>query len=228
MAFPSTILSLAHAAGSNFLSVLFGGVTSHTDGLNEIIDDLIAVETVLGAGITSANGVVRKLGEVSGTGASGVLEIASIPATYRNLRVVIVGRSSAAVTTAGIRMTFETSPTATTYSHQTTSSSNTTLSAAENIGSSDFIVVGSVPGASSTATLIGAAQAHIFEYANTSVYKAVKSLCAGITNITSGGLADFTSSGNWTSTNAINRVRVTLSTGSWTALSRMTIYGEPG
>ena len=50
MAFPATILSLAAASASNFLSNLFGGTISHTTGLNQIINDLVETETKLGTG----------------------------------------------------------------------------------------------------------------------------------------------------------------------------------
>jgi hypothetical protein len=52
MAFPSTILDLAHAAGSNTLSVWYGGSTPHSEGDNLIIDDLAAAESKLGLGAT--------------------------------------------------------------------------------------------------------------------------------------------------------------------------------
>jgi hypothetical protein len=54
MAFPGSILSLAHAIGSQFLSVFFGGSVAHSTGINQIIDDLIAAETKLGTSEASA------------------------------------------------------------------------------------------------------------------------------------------------------------------------------
>jgi hypothetical protein len=48
MAFPTNLLSLAHANAANFLSVWFGGTTAHSVGDNMIIDDLIATQTKLG------------------------------------------------------------------------------------------------------------------------------------------------------------------------------------
>src|SRR5687768_7766536 len=54
MAFPSTILSLAHAAASNFLSAWFGGTVAHSEGDNMIIDDLVGAETKIGTSESSA------------------------------------------------------------------------------------------------------------------------------------------------------------------------------
>jgi hypothetical protein len=48
MAFPTTVLSLAHAAAGNFLSAWFGGSVAHSAGDNMIIDDLIATQVKLG------------------------------------------------------------------------------------------------------------------------------------------------------------------------------------
>lgn len=69
MAFPSTLLSLAAAVGSNFLNVAFGGVTSLSAGLNLIITDLLATETKLGTGPSTpvANSVL--VGNGTGTSA---------------------------------------------------------------------------------------------------------------------------------------------------------------
>jgi hypothetical protein len=54
MAYPASILSLAHAIGSQFLSVFFGGSVSHATGHNQVIDDLAATETKVGISESSA------------------------------------------------------------------------------------------------------------------------------------------------------------------------------
>lgn len=69
MAFPSTLLSLLHAAPGNFLSAWFGGVVAHSDGDNLIIDDLIAVETELGLTPAAATALgFTRLGDADGSG----------------------------------------------------------------------------------------------------------------------------------------------------------------
>src|SRR4051812_14373693 len=50
MAFPGTLLSLSHAAATNFLNLWYGGTTAHSTGDNIIIDDLKEVERKVGLG----------------------------------------------------------------------------------------------------------------------------------------------------------------------------------
>lgn len=71
MAYPTDILTLANAIGSQFLSVFFGGSVAHSTGINLMLADLKAGLTKLGTGAStaSANTVLRGTG--SGTTAYG-------------------------------------------------------------------------------------------------------------------------------------------------------------
>lgn len=169
-----------------------------------------------------------KLGEVAGTGASGVLEIASIPAVFRSLEIHLIGRSDTAATSASVRMTFETSPTAGAYNHEQLLASATSVTGAENIGASDHITTAAVPAASSSASVMTAARILILDYANTGIFKTVLINSAEPTNIATSAIFLRHMAGCWESTAAISRVRLTLSAGNWTTASRMTIYGIPG
>lgn len=54
MTFPANVLSLAVAAGSNFLNTAFGGSVAMSTGLNLLISNLIAVQKKLGTGGATA------------------------------------------------------------------------------------------------------------------------------------------------------------------------------
>lgn len=71
MAFPTNILALADAIGSQFLNLFHGGTVSHSDGTNQMLDDLIAVETKLGTGASTATANTVLRGTGSGTTAFG-------------------------------------------------------------------------------------------------------------------------------------------------------------
>jgi hypothetical protein len=180
---------------------------------------------ILGSG---GAGVMRKIANASGTGASGVLEFASIPSTYRSLMVIVTGRSDGAVAGTDIRMTFETSPTAGAYDYQRVRGLATAVTANENIGASDWIEVGTVPGNAATANAYGGAHILIPEYATTGMFKPVRSNALTVTIITSGGIGNDDITGVWESTAAIDRIRLTLGSGNWTTTSRATLYGIPG
>lgn len=171
---------------------------------------------------------IVKLDEQVGTGASAILAFSSIPSTFRHLELFLVGRSSVAATAAGVRLTLEVTPTAGAYNSQTLSSAAAVVTGGENIGTADFISVCSVPGASSTANVMGAVKVSVFEYANTGIFKTLHADGASATNIASGGLTTLMTLGVWESTAAVSTIRLTLSTGNWTTLSRATLYGIPG
>lgn len=169
-----------------------------------------------------------KLGSASGTGASGVIEFTSIPAVFKHLLVRVTGRSDAAGTAGTeLRLTFESSPTAGTYDHEQISAVNTTVSASQNVGTSDYILCGLFPTAGATSTLAGYAAIEIGDYTNTSIYKPVLVTGAALLELTSGSLQYKQAVGVWESTLAIDRVRLTLQSGNFATLSRATLYGVP-
>lgn len=221
--------------------------------INRIQVDLQAAETKLGTGASTATSntvlrgtgtgttafgtiqaadiaagaAVKKIGEVLGTGASAVLEISSIPASYRSLQVVVVGRSDAAGAGGAVaNLTFETSPTAGAYNHVVVIAT-TAVSSAENIGTQASIQVGAFPTAGSTASVYGSMTINIHEYANGSVFKPVEAVCNSPLTLASGSYQARLAVGTFESASAIDRVRLTLGAGNWSTASRMTIFGMP-
>jgi hypothetical protein len=66
MAFPTNVLALASAVGSQFLATAWGGTVGMAAGLNQILADLIAVETKIGTGASTPTA-----GKVLGAGGTG-------------------------------------------------------------------------------------------------------------------------------------------------------------
>ncbi len=169
-----------------------------------------------------------KIGEVSGTGSSGVLEISGLPATFRELNVSLDGGRSTqtSATAAVVRMTFESTPTAGGYDNQRMLAGSTIVVGDENIGASDFINCGIVPAADSTVNVAGSLNISLPGYAGTSAFKTALVQNCGPAALTSGNLTALISAGVWESMAAITRVRLTLSAGNWTTGSRMTIWAK--
>lgn len=216
---------LQHSNANDIIEALEGKL-----GIGATTPDAQFKSLVATAAGTSAWGYSQmvKLAEIAGTGASGVLEIASIPATFRTLEIHLIGRSDTAATSTGVRMTFETSPTSGAYNHEQLLASSTSVSSAENIGASDFITVAAVPAASSSANVMTAARILIPDYANTGIFKTTISTASEPTTIATASIFIRQMAGLFEATAAISRVRLTLSAGNWTTASRMTIYGIPG
>lgn len=164
-----------------------------------------------------------------GTGSSDTITFASIPATYGSLYLEIVGRSTNAGTSLSVRITFEGSPTVGAYNHQYITGNNTTVAGAENPGTSDFIIVGTVPGTGGPASAHGIVKVDIPEYANTSIHKGVQmqSISTGAAAYGSAALLTLNGGGAWESTAAISTIIVKVSAGNWATTTRARLWGRP-
>lgn len=227
MAFPTSISSLARPTPTTKRNAGSGLALSTV--IDAISDDLEAVEAVLGAGITSSLGVMRKIAEVSGNSSSGVLEFTSIPATYRALQLSIYGRSTAAGTTGiAMQVTLEASPTAGAYDDERIVATTTTVASAENLGGQNFFNFGFVPADGATANVFAAHRIFIHEYAQTVGFKVLQHESGTIVDLTTGNIQVRNSTGLWESTAAIDRIKLTLASGNWKTGSRATLWGVPG
>lgn len=165
---------------------------------------------------------------VAGTGASGVLEISSIPNTYGALRIEVVGRSDVAGSGgASATLTFQTTPSAGLYNHVLLIAT-TTVSSSENIGATASIAVGAVPSAGSTADVYGSMTIWLPRYASGATFKPVQAVCNSPLTLAAGSYQLRVSVGTYENPAAIDRVRLTLGSGNWTTASRMALYGGPG
>jgi len=99
MPFPTTILNLAHAAASNFLSAWYGGTVAHSTGDNLIIDDLAAAQTKLGTGASTATANTVLRGTAAGVTAFGQVVTADIAA---NAATKFASLSVASTSTASV------------------------------------------------------------------------------------------------------------------------------
>lgn len=174
----------------------------------------------------SAGAAMVKIAEVTASGSSGVMEITSITASFRDLIITVVGRSqNAGSAGTAASLTFESSPTAGAYNH-VLGIITTSLSATENIGATDSIQVGAVPTAGSTANVHGGMHIVVHEYANTGMFKPVEAICSSPLTLSAGSFQLRVVAGVFESTSAITRVRLTIGS-NWTTTSRMTIFGTP-
>jgi hypothetical protein len=162
---------------------------------------------------------------VSGTGASGTLSFNPITGVYRQLWLVLYGRSDTAATSATVKIQLNGNSTGASYIYQLTRSSATVVSGVEAIGTQGWIHGGVVPGATSTANYYSQSQIWIDEYANTSNFKIVNVDAAGITNGASSGIIKDNVSGQFGSTAAVTQIDLVLTAGNWTTGSRATLWG---
>lgn len=169
------------------------------------------------------------LDQKAGDGASGVLSFTSIPQTYRSLYIEIVGRGTSAATNVAVRVTLEGSPTAGAYNHQYATAINTTLAGAENTGTNAYVIVGTVPAASSDAGAHGHIKLDIPEYTNANVHKGIlfQGIAPNDTGIATGDLTSIVGGGYIELTAAVSRIDITIASGNWATTTRATLWGRP-
>jgi hypothetical protein len=114
MAFPSNILSLADAIGSQFLSVFFGGSVSHATGINQMKTDLVAVETKVGTGASTATANTVLRGTGTGTTAFGAVVNADVSSSAAiAVSKLAAGSANSVLTSNGTTDAFSATPTVT-------------------------------------------------------------------------------------------------------------------
>lgn len=172
------------------------------------------VVQVDGTTITASGGVISAVGgggggaltliqEIVTSGNQASVTFSSIAATYRDLIVVIRGRTADSGPNNFIDMQFN-GDTGSNYGDQLFHGVNTTLVNQQDV-SAAFIRAGELPAASATANYSGQIRATIADYRGTTFFKAV-SVSFGM----SAGGINFSGiySGQWKSTSAINAIKL--------------------
>jgi hypothetical protein len=180
-----------------------------------------------GATAPEWGGAMVLIGEVSGDGSSATVEFSSIPATYRNLMLMFMGRTTDASSSQRVDITFESSPTAGAYNYQSLYASGASPGSGSSYSVS-AIYVGNLTGTTGVANACGVSTIFIPEYANTNFFKIVQAFNLEVDSAFSDG--NFwiqTAMGMYESTSAIDRIRLTLGSGNWASGSRVTLYGIP-
>ena len=182
---------------------------------------------VTAADIVTGTTTMMKIGEVTGTGTTGVIEFASIVSSFRALEVHVWGRVTGSAGPASLQLTFEASPTTGAYNGQLLRGNGLVVSAGENTGGTNYIGVGVLPGTGAAAGVGGGLTVTIPEYGNTAYFKVLSAVSMGISAITTAGFFCDNTIGLWESTAAINYLRLTLSAGNFETSARVSLWGLP-
>lgn len=242
---PTTLPDTPNMVPGNTRPNAFGSGFAESDGINEIIADLLNAWTRLGVGSTTPDAIHKslkataagetswdyhtmvKLAEATGTGASGVLTFSSIPQTFGEIYLRLYGRSTVVGTGADVLLTLNGNTTAANYDYVYGRIAGTTPSGLENLGSNAYILVTQIPGASSPANLQGSGRFWIPEYANAASFKSLNGLGAGSFDLVTGDFRPSFWGGVVELTAAITSLALTLSTGNWATTSKAVLYGLP-
>lgn len=159
-------------------------------------------------------------------GAAASYDFASIPADYRHLHVVLVGRSDTAAANTTLLMRFNGDATAV-YDWQRLSANSATVSSASTVGDTS-LQVGFLAAANATAGKAGQNIVDLADYAGTTFHKEFISQVFFADGTAQSNMFFTSRGGLWRSTAAITRVELFPGAGSFVAGSRATLYGIKG
>ena len=152
---------------------------------------------------------------------TNTVTFSSIPATYKNLRLHIVGRSTHTAYDVHGYLRFN-NDTSSNYRGRYTLSNGTLPLYVQNNASSFALAIPDFPGSYIDTNDFASGICEIYDYANTNQIKIV----TGFGGYSTGGWGQ--SSGYWNSTAAVNRIDMVLATGNWVAGSHFALYGIKG
>lgn len=170
---------------------------------------------------TGGGGDLALIAEQSGSGASGTLTFASIPATYKNLLLAIMGRSSDGQPAREVRLQFN-ADTGGNYQGTYTLVAGTTSST--GFFDTTYSFLGQVAAATATANFPGALHVLIPDYAATVFYKTLQ-VSAGWATGTGNNANSQEGFGVWRDTAAITQIDLILQSGNWITGSKAQLYG---
>lgn len=172
-------------------------------------------------------GVVRPIVETTLAAPAASIDFTAIAADWSHLLLVIEGRSSVAALTDSVRARFNNDSTAV-YNWQQFAFINATVSGGPSLGQTGIVCL-QVPGASASASVDGGGEVLIPNYAGTTFHKSVRSSMTISVDDTATNQHIQMFGGRWRSTAAINRITLSLTSGSNFAIgSKATLYGMGG
>ena len=155
-------------------------------------------------------------------------DVQDIPSGYRNLHIILTGRSTRNLADDSARIQFN-GDTGSNYDYQYTWGSGTsgTASAAAAYAQTGLDVM-EVPAATAPSDNFGMYVFEVPHYDSTAFRKQIMHRGGAPTVSSGAGYYSESPAGLWRSTAAINRIKIAPNNGNWKAGSRLTIYGLGG
>jgi hypothetical protein len=183
-----------------------------------------AAASVAVSGGGGSGGVLTLISEVVTSASQASVTFSSIPATYRDLVLVVRGRMTGAVTSENVHIQFN-SDTAANYNFEFMQATSSFETNNQFVGQT-FLIGGQLPGASATASHAGFSRILIGDYRGTTFFKElVAEFAASLgTGASSQGVG--LHGGSWISTAAINAIKVFLGSGNFVDGDVVSLYGS--
>ena len=171
------------------------------------------------------SGAETLISEQALTGTTASVDFTSIPATYRDLRVVVRGRGDRSATFDPIRVRFN-SDTGANYDQQFAQANGlTTVGELENLAAT-YLQCGYINAATAPSGFAGTSQITVVDYRGTTFHKDVMWDAGLKLANSSGNLYREIGAGFWRSTAAINAISVFPESGNFIAGTVVSLYGR--
>ena len=162
---------------------------------------------------------------VVGSGATSLIEFASIPSTYQHLRLHIVARSGR-TDNGGDLIDLRFNDATTGYYDHVMRSNNGTMSGDQNLNSQNHIDIQRVAGASNSTNVFSVFTIDIPDYKSTSKVKSLMTKSGVVSDSDTSTNMKTLGSAFWNSTTAINKISIRLSYGfNFAQNSTFALYG---
>ena len=186
---------------------------------------LNVISGLLGNGIAASTTSYESIATYTvGSGGTTTIDFTSIVGTYKHLQVRLLTRNNRANTLDGLYVRFN-SDSGSNYSDHFLRGSGSAVDANADV-SSAYMLMGTVPASSATASVFAGGVIDVLDYADTNKYKTVRTLLGYDAN-GSGYVGLF--SGNWRSTSAVTSITLGSTNGSgFLEYSKFALYGIKG
>lgn len=174
--------------------------------------------------VTGGGAALTLITETVTSGTAASVSFSSIPATYRDLIVVVRGRGTTAATTTQLKMQFN-GDTAANYDYQYVAGIGAGASAVSAVAQTSF-PLGDLVAASATAGHASGASTEIYDYRGTTFQKVAMSSTAAKWSNTVNNSESILIGGFWRSTAAINAVLIFPTAGAFVDGTVVSIYGR--
>jgi hypothetical protein len=168
----------------------------------------------------------ESIATATGNGSSDTITFSSIPSTYNNLQIRILGRVTPATNVENIGIYFN-SDTGSNYNGHYIYANGSSVSGGSGTNSSGMTIAGRITGGNIASEIMGVAIIDIAEVQNTSKNKTIRVLSGWDSN---GNGEAWYASGSWRNTAAVSSisVRQLYGSGGWTTSTKIALYGIKG
>ena len=179
-------------------------------------------------GAAAAASSYESIASATGTGSSPTITFSSIPATYKQLQIRYISKSTnVADAMMAVTMTFN-SDTGNNYAYHELRASGSTVIGDGDASQANISIRGSSLREASATNTMGAALIDIHDYSVTTKNKTVRYFAGVDTNGAAPGQRLSLGSGLWMNTAAVNEIKIDSTVANFTTSSVFALYGIKG